>query len=293
VELEHYFRRVALLDARVRSVAKGFQVGAYIVGRPGSGKTHSVRRVLDECEADYVFINGRLSPAALFDAIAERPDSVLVIDDIPTLFDSPAAAQILMAAAGGDPGTPRRVTYLTRVVRQEVDFRGGLIALSNRPLRHDSAGQALASRLAMLQHEPTDEELIAFMEDKARRGVKDVTPRECMAVFGHVVRVCRSGDYRIDLRYFFKGIQDYLCYKSGECEMDWRVLVESSMQRVAADDLPPTPLNRADTKAEEQDIVRQLHARRLAREVLAGEWNRRTGKAMDSYYRRRRELGLK
>lgn len=278
---------------RVKSVVGRYQTGAYLVGRPGAGKSHTVCRVLDGCEADYVLLNGRVTPAALFDEIEGRPDSVVVIDDVPLLFANPQAAQILMAAIGGDPGDPRRVTYVTKAVRRVVEFSGGLIAISNRPLGHDPAGRALASRMATLEHEPTDEMLVAFMEAAARKGVKDVPARECLMVFEHVVAECRAGDYRVDLRYFFKGLEDYRCWKSGVCETDWRVLVQSAMRRVAAEDLPPTPLTRAGTKAAEYEVVRELHGRNLSRAALAAAWGERTGKALDSYYRRKRELGLR
>jgi hypothetical protein len=291
--LDQYGRLLALLADRVRSVAKGFQTGAYIVGRPGAGKTHTARRVLDAAGTDYVLLNGRVTPAALYEEIEDRPDSVLVIDDVSTLFDSLPAAQLLMAAVGGDPDTPRRVTYVTKAARRITEFRGGVIALSNRPLGRDPAAAALASRLAVLEHEPTDDMLVAFMEGEARRGVKKVPPRECLAVFEHVVAVCRAADYRIDLRHFFKGIEDYRCWKSGECETDWRVLVESGMRRVPAEALPPAPVTRAGTKAFEYEAVRDLHGRGLDRDELEREWRERTGKAMDSYYRRRRELGLR
>jgi hypothetical protein len=130
--LDHYHRLIALLADRVRSVAGKFQTGAYLVGRAGSGKTHTVRRVLEECGANYVILNGRITPAALYEEIEERADSIVVIDDVPTLFDSQHAAQILLAAIGGDPGTPRRVTYVTKKERRITEFRGGIIAIRTR-----------------------------------------------------------------------------------------------------------------------------------------------------------------
>ena len=36
-------------------------------------------------------------------AIEEKPEAVLVIDDVTSLFSNLQAAQILMAAVGGDP----------------------------------------------------------------------------------------------------------------------------------------------------------------------------------------------
>jgi hypothetical protein len=291
--LTHYHRLVALLADRVRSVARGYQTGAYLVGRPGGGKTHTVCRALEEDGVDFVLVNGRLSPAALFDAFEERPDSVHVIDDVPLLFSNQQAAQILMAAVGGDPRVPRRVTYLTRGSRRVVEVTGGLIAISNRPLSHDPAGRALASRMAILEHEPTDDMLVAFMRDQATRGLKDVPADESMEVCEHVISECRAADYRIDLRYFYKAIEDYRCWKSGACATEWRVLVKSAMRRVVAEELPPAPLTRAGTKATEYEVVRELHGQDLSREALGAAWREKTGKGMDSYYRRRRELGLR
>jgi hypothetical protein len=291
--LDHYDRLVALLADRVRSVVRRYQTGAYIVGRPGAGKTHTVRRVLDDSKTNHVFLNGRVSPAALFDEIAERPDSLLVIDDVSSLFKNLQAAQILMAAVGGDPGTPRRVTYQIKSTKRTAHFSGGLIAICNRPLGHDPVASALASRLVVLEHEPTDEMLIAFMESQARKGVSGIPAKECLAVFEFVVDVSRAGDYRIDLRNFFKGLDDYRCWKSGECEMDWKALVKSGMRQVPAGELPPGPLTRAGTKSVEYEIVQKLHDQNLSREELEKKWREQTGKSMDSYYRRKREMGLR
>lgn len=288
-----YHKLVALLSDRVRSVASRYQTGAYLVGRPGGGKTHTVCRVLDEVGVDYVLVNGRVTPAALFDEFEERPDSVIVIDDVPTLFGNPLAAQILMAGVGGDPGTPRRVTFVTRTARRIVEFNGGLIAISNRPLGRDPAGRALASRMAVLEHEPTDEMLVAFMREQAGRGVKDVSAKECLMVCEHVVAECRAGDYRIDLRFFYKGLEDYRCWRDEKCETDWRMLITSAMKRVPADELPAAPVTRVGTKAAEYELVRKLHGQDLSRADLESAWRVETGKGMDSYYRRRRELGLR
>lgn len=271
-DLNHYHRLIGLLADRVRSVAHRFQTGAYVVGRPGSGKTFTVKAVLDEAESNYVLLNGRVSPAALFDTLEERPDSVVVIDDVPTLFDNLQAAQLLMAAIGGDPGQSRRVTYVTKSNKRVTEFRGGVIAVSNRPLRHDPVSQALASRLVVLEHEPTDEMLIAFMAAEARKGVKDVLPADSDEVFRYVVAVCRAADYRIDLRYFFKGVEDYRFWKSGACQTDWQSLVRSSMRRVTAGELPVAPTTRAGTKSAEHEVVRDLHARKLSRKELEAEW---------------------
>jgi hypothetical protein len=291
--LDHFHRLTDLLADRVRSVAQRFQTGAYIVGRPGAGKSYTVCRVLEECGTDYTVLNARVTPAALYDAIEDKPDAVLVIDDVSSLFANAQAAQILLAAVGGDPGIARRVTYLTKGLRRVTEFSGGVVVTSNVPLGRDPVAAALISRMALLQHEPTDDMMIAFMEAEARKGVKDVSATECLEVFEHVVAVCRGGDYRPDLRYFFKGIEDYRCWKSGGCKIDWRVLVRSGMQRVDASEVPPVPVTRAGKKAAEYEVVRELNTLDLSAPELEKEWAARTRKSMDTYYRRRRELGLR
>ena len=140
--------------------------------------------------------------------------------------------------------------------------------------------------MASLAHEPSDEMLIAFMASEAERGTAGVSVRECTAVFEYVVETCRSAEYRIDLRRFFKALDDYRCWKSETCETDWRVLVRSSIRRTDVHQLPQAPVTRADTKAAEDEIVRELHGRQLARDALEGEWRNR-------YYRRKRELRLR
>ena len=94
------------------------------------------------------------------------------------------------------------------------------------------------------------------------------------------------------MRYLYKAVDDYRYSLSGDRDTDWKLLVESALHRIAAHDLPAAPLNRAATKEVEYDLVRKLHGRGLSTPELKKEWNDRTGKSLDSYYRRRKELGL-
>lgn len=291
-ELTGYESLVTLLGDRVRSVIQGFQVGAYISGRAGTGKTFVVRSSLEESRRAYAYVNARITPAAMFDLIEENADAVIVLDDVPLLFANPQGAQILMAAAGDEACKGRPVSYMTKNSRRTTVFRGALIAISNLPLSHDPAGQALASRLTPHFFDPSDAMVHAFLQFRAAAGMRGVTARECGDVLGHVIDVCRQADYRLDLRHFFKAVGDYEFWKSGGCRTHWRILVEASMRRLSSP-VPCTPLSRSETKAREQDIARELHSRQLPADELARAWEQQTGKSMDTYYRRKRELRLK
>lgn len=290
---DDFERLTALLETRVRSVVKRYQTGAYLVGRPGSGKTHTVRRVLDECKADYVYLNGRITAAALFEEFAERSDSIIVIDDVPALFDSPQAMQILMAAVGGKPNESRAVTYVTKAGKRRIEFTGGLVGISNCAFSRHPLASALASRLVTLEHEPSDRMLIAFMAAEARKGSEGLAPVECVEVLDFVVNECRAGSHRIDLRHYYKALQDYMCWKNEVCRIPWKTLVKSAMHSIATQDLPATPSSRAETAEIERAIVQEIHALKLTPAEAEAEWKRRTGKSMAGYYRHRRAMRLK
>ena len=60
------------------------------------------------------------------------------------------------------PGQPRTITYKSKDKEVRFEFTGSIIAISNIPLRQDPLARALGSRIVMLEHEPTDEEIAAF-----------------------------------------------------------------------------------------------------------------------------------
>ena len=190
--LEQYRQLVALLADRVRSVAEGFQTDAYVTGRSGVGKTYTVRQTLGQYKTQSTYLNGRITPAALYDTFEEHPEAIFIIDDVPLLFANLQASQILMAAAGGDPGNIRLITYLTKNQSRATKFRGGIIAISNIALAQDPAGQALASRFALHHFDPTDEMLDAFLTKTAARGCGGVAAHEALKILDYVRTLCRE-----------------------------------------------------------------------------------------------------
>ena len=177
--------RIERIRDRVKSVAFEYHTACYLVGRPGTSKTHTVMdelKRLEQVGKPHAYRNARMTPMGLFDFIAEHPEHVIVLDDIGTLFKNDQAMQILMAATGGDPGKPRKVTYKSKDKQEDVDFSGGIIAISNVALRHDPLARAFGSRVVVLEHEPTNEEIAAFMRHLAARGYEDMSPEECLEV---------------------------------------------------------------------------------------------------------------
>ena len=71
--------RQGIVRDYIRGVARQYDTGLYLFGRPGTAKTHTVRSVLEEeIREIYVYQRGHLTPVGLFELIAEHPEEVIV-----------------------------------------------------------------------------------------------------------------------------------------------------------------------------------------------------------------------
>lgn len=249
--LQSFETKQQLIRDRVASVVHCYHTGAYLVGRPGTSKTHTVREELERFEVPWAYQNARMTPMGLFGFIAEHPEHVIVLDDISSLFKNDQAVQILLAALDGKPGEPRVVTYKSADVEQKVLFTGSIIAISNVPLRSDPLARALGSRIVMLEHEPTDDEIAAFMKSLALDSFEDLSVDECVEVADFIISETREFNLRLDLRHLTKAFQDYRQHKHGRCLTTWRDLVRTSLRK-----LPIEPIT-IPSKKDEIEVQRQ------------------------------------
>lgn len=240
--------RLQIIRDRVHGVSQGYNAGLYIVGRSGTSKTYTVVEELRRADATWIRRNARMSAMGLFELLSDYPEHSIVLDDVPSLFADKQAIQILLPALDGNPGTPRKVTYKTRDRDERVEFSGGIIGISNLELRNDPLANALASRVVMLEHEPTDDEIASFMKSLAVSGYKGLSSDECLEVVTFLITEMRDFDRRLDLRYLNKAYEDYRQYKDGNAKTGWKNLVRTSLRKL------PTELNVLPTK---QDEIRQ------------------------------------
>lgn len=277
--------RIERIRDRVKSVAYGYHTACYLVGRPGTSKTFTVEDELKRLEEPFSYRNARMTPMGLFDFIAEHPEHVLVLDDIGTLFKNDHAMQILMAATGGNPGEPRKVTYKSKDKQDEVDFSGGIIAISNVPLRHDPLARAFGSRVVVLEHEPTDDEIAAFMLHLAARGHEDMSTEECVEVAEFVIAETRDHDRRLDLRHLTKAWQDFRQDKDGLTARPWQELVRTSLQK--------TVVVETETLSKRERIELDRERVRESMDLFPGDIKKQiahSGLRKSTFYKRRAEL---
>jgi hypothetical protein len=249
--LQSFEKKQQLLRDRVVSVSLNYHTGCYVVGRPGTSKTHTIKEELERLEVPNIYMNARMTPWGLWEFMAQHPEHVIVLDDITSLFKSEQAMQIFLAALDGKPGEVRNVPYKSKDKNQSFSFTGAVIAISNVPLRADPLARALGSRIVIVEHEPSDDEIAAFIRHLAMKGFEDLTADECVEVAEFIIAETRENDLRLDLRHLTKAFQDFRQHKHGRSQTSWRDLVRTSLRKFA---IEPITLS---SKKDEIEIQRQ------------------------------------
>lgn len=280
--------QLGLIRDRVTAVAKGYQNGFYLAGRPGTGKTHEVKKQLDALKTVYTLRNSRMTSLGLYTHLREHPEGPTVLDDISTLWYERAAQQILLAAMNGEPGEPRLLTYTTAEVDGRVSFTyyGSIIGISNLPLRRDPIADALQSRTTVLEHNPTDEMIAAVARSRFLNGYEDLSAAEAMKVVEFTIEASKTNEYRLDLRTVNKALNDFMLDRDGHSTRPWQELVLSSMKMTTSSGA--FPASRAAKRCYLAGIAADLNKKYPDPAEKKGrdeEWHKLTSLSPDMFYR--------
>lgn len=289
-------RRLAVVRDRVRGVALRHHTGFYLFGRPGSSKTYTARKTLDDEGFPYTYHDGHLTAMGFFDLLGEQHDRVIVLDDVSEIFDNKIALQLLLAALGNQPDEPgvRIVKYKRQGHEQTVRFTGGLILISNLELHAAPLLEALKSRVHYLHYNPTDEQIIALMRAIARKGWNGISPQECGEIAAFVIEKSQAFGCHLDLRLLVdKAFPDFLQWRNGQAETHWRDLVVTTMEQqlVHLEHTTDAQRTRWNVKQKEHAVVRAILEEHDSREEQIAAWVSGTGKSQRAFYRRLAELG--
>ena len=284
-QVRQFRKKLQLIEDRVSSVGYRYHTACYLTGRSGTSKTYTVCKELERLEEPWVYQNARMTPMGLFGLLAEHPEHIIVLDDITTLFKNDQAMQILLAALDGDPGEVRIVRYKSKDKDETINFTGTIIAISNVPLRCDPLARALGSRIVVLEHEPTDDEMAAFIRHLAADGFADLSPDECLEVAEFVISETREHDLRLDLRHLTKGWQDYRQAKHKRAKTCWQDLVRTSLLKLARE--PVMPMSKHEDIERQRILVNELMERFPDdRQAQLAEWPH----SKSLFYQRKQEV---
>jgi hypothetical protein len=285
-----------IIRDRIRSVAAKQHNGLFLFGPPGTSKTWLIETTLEKAGVPLVKKNGNLTAVALFDLLEEFRDSVIVLDDLTSIFSKPEALQIFLAALGNQAnGRGRLVTHKHARADRSVVFTGGIIATSNFNLKesNDPAVQALADRMHIINYDPSNELLKAKIYDIARNGDKGTSPKDCKMVADFMFSILPE-NARPTIRLFVdKVLPDFRFWKSGKSESHWHDLVRSTvLQHLSQLTKPVRPVRRQDKIAVEREIVAEICSSTEDSKHQVRLWTDRTGKSQSAFYRRKAEIQI-
>jgi hypothetical protein len=296
-------KKLLVARDRIRQVGRKETPGFHWYGRPGTGKTHTVLDTLEDMGihkgSGYKYHRGHITPMGLQEAMDEYQDRVLVLDDVNAIFDNKLSLQYLLGALGRKQGEALALGYKRQGLEVTFTFKGGIITISNVPVTDKGILGALKSRIHTLNHNPSDDMLIALVTYRiCANGYLDnkLTADECREVIAWVKDESIRLGCKIDLRLLLeKAMVDFLAHREGNTLADWHDLVTTSLQEMVYD-LAFTPQGgfykgvRRITKEEEWTIVRAIQEEFRNRQDQVLAWKQRVGKSEKAFTRRLAEV---
>ena len=123
--LVSFERKLQLIRDRVRGVAEGYYTATYLVGRPGTSKSFTVKAELERLAVPHVIHYGPISPRGLFNLLADNSRQIIVLDGVDMLLNHTPTRQIswrrwTVIQNNPGPSPTKRETKITRSSSSEV-----------------------------------------------------------------------------------------------------------------------------------------------------------------------------
>jgi Cdc6-like AAA superfamily ATPase len=171
------------LEDDTRRIAQGDKLlpGLLVYGKPGTGKTQTIRRVLKEEGIKPIVIDEKLTAYSrvLWALYEYRTNQIIIIDDNDSIFDSEDNVNLLKKVLDMKPvrrveiNQPVKIFGTNNVVEESFDFDSKLIFISNK-VQMDSA---IKSRLSGVMHEInfTKEEMLELIKENLYNLYSDIS----------------------------------------------------------------------------------------------------------------------
>jgi hypothetical protein len=295
--LDSFETKLQLIRDVASSVASGRSQGCYVFGPGGCGKSYTILKELDRLQIPFKLFNSRITGRGLFNTLRQFPDEIHVLEDMEQMFRESGARGVLRSALWsqsertGNGACERLVTWTTYKQEHSFVFTGGIIMTGNRPFPPLPELEAIKTRIAYIQLTVSDLELVSLMRKISLNGFRDgpdvMDSSECMEVCEFAITQCRGLNRSMDLRLLTNGFREYLQYRECQSGCHWHDLVSSRIkERPIILKEARTHQYRADQKAQELAIAKEISASNLTRDERRNRWREMTGKSEQTLYRR-------
>jgi DNA polymerase III delta prime subunit len=131
-------KRYANVETYIKQIANGKIHNLIVNGPPGVGKTHSVESYLNKyAQGKYKVVKGHMTPLSLYGNLYfhREVNSVLVLDDIDSVFKKIEGVNLLKAAIDTSP--VRKISWESTTplkgvgIPSSFEFKGSVILVSN------------------------------------------------------------------------------------------------------------------------------------------------------------------
>jgi hypothetical protein len=296
LHLASYEAKLQLVRDYTKGVALGFSNGFFLHGTGGIAKSYTVLGELQRLGKEFKLFNSRMSGRGLFDALAEYPQSIHLLEDMERIVKDRDSQGILRSACWGQRGDDgkqkRTITWATARGVESTVFSGGIIMLSNRPLDDLPELRAIRTRISHLHLEVSDQEIGAQMRRLTQHGYKhgdqEMTADEAETVCEFVILESQSKLCHLDMRLWDTACRDYLQWRQGYSKCHWQILVATRLdgRRDESGVVPPKDRQQDDDLRALEAVLAQFPTT-LAAQI---EWCRLRSKSRASFFRYKRAL---
>jgi len=232
-------KRKEIVRSQVRAVVENFTTALFVYGPGGLGKTHLITAELDSMLGKrWIHHTAYTTPKGLILALAENPDSIHLFEDCEQMYKHETCSSILRAACGSPRQKNRIVTYQTANENITINFRGGIIIVSNEAIsKGKGALAAVASRFSPIKWDLNVEERISSILEIAEGGYTKngvtLNGKACLMVAKELIHEILNGgsDRPVDLRTFTEhALPTYCQFLATENPDGWIEVMRSKLK---------------------------------------------------------------
>jgi hypothetical protein len=314
-------RNEHLRDA-VRECIKGMARGIYIYGPTGTGKTQTVEDILAEHKVEYGYSAGGVTAQGFFELLEENAYQIVergiskgqatirngknrhaVYDDCYSMLELKRTREYMLALLGKprhgtkqQPDWPvcglRETTYDRQGLHIKVRFLKSLMLISNAALQSHKSDilAALRARVRCIEHNPPNEELIAFIYYLCdRHESQGITAHEQRQVADYMLECCEEFKARPDLHLFCEqALSIFLSWKLKITKLHWKVRLRAIIQ---GQTLPViSQPSQAEEVAERTNTCLNICRTSTNAEERLLAWHTATGLAPSTFYKYYRRI---
>jgi len=273
----------------VRQVVTGHQIGLWVHGRGGTGKTHSIVEAILEAKPDWKPEKlVHQTPKGLFGMLASNPEGILFLDDCTQLFRNEGVFSILRNAfevnSKDTKPFPNRTIKWSNSTQGDwvTDFRGSIIISSNEiPKQYSEAMTAFQTRVITFAYNPSSDEILEMMKAIASKGyarqtIGSLTPQEAMEVIDFIAEEYQAQNKPLDMRLLTKCFNSRL-YSKQKRDTNW----QGPLKVIVTGALSKNEMNDGDLLA----IIKDIRAKKLNSAEQLKEFKKLTGYGRDKFYK--------